>query len=184
MEENVTYEESSSKSVWSIGLKVGLIEGVILIVYNIISYTLGWAESNPIAFFLVIVVNSALLIFGIVYAHIQYKKQYKYMSYGVGLGLGVIVSLIAGLLLSIFSFVYLNYIDTEFMNRFTENSIIWMENKGADSAQLEEQLSSSEASQRNPLGILSGAFMYVFIGFFLSLIIAAITKKTEPIEDL
>jgi len=183
MEENVNYEEARSGDIFKIGLTAGIIQGIILIIFNIIAVMTGWAESNPISFFLVIVVSCILLIIGIVYSHVKFKKQFTYMTYGQGLGLGVLVSLFGGLILSIFSFIYYNYVDNEFMARLSENSILWMENQGADSAQIEEQFKQNEESQSNPLGILSSTFIYVFVGFILTLIVAAITKKNEPIED-
>jgi len=179
MEENLNYEDTSI-SVSKAGLNAGLIFGLILVLFSIIIYVTDLVITQTWISFL----SYVIIIGGIIYGHNQFKKKGDgFMSYGQGLGIGTITSLIAGTLSSIFVLIYTKYIDTGFQSRQIEEQRRTFEENGLSDEQIDAALGMTEAFDNPILILVIGILGTVLIGFILSLIISAITKKTDPTLD-
>ena len=180
MEENVNYEDDNSISVGKAGFNAGLLFGLIMVVFTIIVYatdlviTQSWITS----------LSYVIIIIGTVYAHNQFKKKGDgFMSYGQGLGIGTIVSLIAGTLSSIFVLIYIQFIDTGYQSRQLEEQRRIFEEEGLSDQQIDSALGMTEAFSNPFLLLVLGIIVTTLIGFVLSLIISAFTKKSDPTLD-
>ena len=167
--------EENTITPGKVGLKWGVIFGVILIIYNTIiliteqiSQALNWLP-------LFIFIPFCIL------AHNAFKKEGDgFMSYGQGLGIGVILAIVAFLLSSIFSVIYTNIIDPEYPERIQEKVINQLEERGLTDEQIEAALGFAEIFQNPILVIIFGLVFGVFFTFIFTLIISAITKKSNP----
>lgn len=165
-------ETENYPSVSKVAMKWGLITGVVFILYSLILNLLGEAMNRGLGS----VVYLFLIIF-IVLAHKEFKQERDgFMTYGQGLGIGTLMTLIASVLNSIFSFVYMKFIDPSLLTTVIEQQTMEMEAKGTPQAQID-----MATSFINPTFIAIMAVVFiVLIGFILSLIITAFTKNSNP----
>ncbi len=109
MEENLNEPKSS---VWSIGLKFGVILAVVNICFMLVRTILG---DNPYGNDWKNWLGAVFTIVIVVLAHKNFKDNGDgYMSYGQGLGLSMVVILVSIVIGGVFSFVY-NMIDPTVM---------------------------------------------------------------------
>ena len=170
MEEKVTVSQ--------IGLRYGIILGLIFIVLSLILNFLNLEikTMQNIGY-----INYAILIVGIVMAHKAFKEGGDgYMSIGQGLGIGTLISLIGGILSGIFSYIYIKFIDDSMLAKIKDLQIEEMEARGMDDAQIEQAMEIAgkfTSAEMIPVWAVLGM---VFIGFILSLIVSLFTKKANP----
>jgi|SRR6478736_5904102 len=104
----------------------------------------------------------------------------KYMSYGKGLGAGVLISLYSSLMSAVYNFIHLKFINTQFADYQMEIIHAKWEKAGMSSAQMDQ----AEGVTRMMMGPTVQAgftiFFGVCIGLIVSLIIAAILKRPAP----
>lgn len=104
----------------------------------------------------------------------------KYMSYGKGLGSGVLISLFAGLMSGVYNFIHLKFVNTQFADYQIELIKLQWEKAGMSAIQMEQ----AEGVTRMMMGpVMQGIMtvvMTVVIGLVVSLILAAILKRPAP----
>lgn len=172
-----TYQDPPSTK--QLAIKWGSILGVISIAFGLFNFTMGITE-GPLQWLGMI--PTIIIIF---LAHKEYKDSGDgFMTYGKGLGIGTLVSLVSGIISSVFSYVYLSFIDASYLDLVRERQIEQLEEQGMSDAQIEQALSFSEFFT-SPMGLLiMGIIGAVIVGFIISLIISAITKKNDPSMEI
>jgi hypothetical protein len=102
------------------------------------------------------------------------------MSYGKGVGTGVLISLYSGLMSSVYSYIHFKFVNTEFADYQIALIRAKWEAAGMGSAQIEQ----AEGITRTMMGPVAQAIMtpimVVLFGLVLSLIIAAFVKRNPP----
>ncbi|GAB2793523.1 ABC-type Fe3+-siderophore transport system permease subunit [Hymenobacter luteus] len=160
----------------AVGIRFGLITGVALTVLSFIQLAFISDPETPFRW-----LGALVGIAGIVLAHKSFKQLNRgFMSYGQGLGIGTILSAVAGAVSSLFSYIYINFIDPDYMSRVMEITRTRMEDKGMDDAQIDQAMAWAEKFSSGPITIVFGLLMSVFMGFLVSLIISAFTKNARP----
>lgn len=125
-----------------------------------------------------------ILIVGIVLGMKDYRAQNNtFMSYGQGLGIGSLISAIVGLIGSMFSMFYLEFIDNTIIKQSMDKAREDMETRGMDDAQIDQAMSMTEKFMTPGIMFAMGVLSYVIIGFIISLIIAAIMRKDKPVFE-
>lgn len=165
-----------SATTRGVGLQYGLIAGVIMIIYFLILQFSGlaleaWASWISYIFL-------AVIIF---LAHSKFKEGSDgFMTYGQGLAIGFWVSLAAGVINSVFSFIYISFIDDSFIEQMKEKARYDMEEQGIPDSQIEMSMGWMETMTTPGMMFIMGIVGVLFVGFIISLVVAAITKKTNP----
>ena len=163
-------------TVSQIGLRYGIILGLIMIVYSLILQFIGLATNNWAS-----AVSYIFLIVGMVMAHKAFKEGGDgFMSIGQGLGIGTLISLIAAVLSSIFTYIYISFIDDSMLTVIREKQIEQMESQGMDDAQIEQAMEFASMFSSPAALVVMGIIFITFFGFILSLIISLFTKKANP----
>jgi len=170
--------ETNQKSVFMVAGVHGALIGCGLVAYSIILWMLDLSLVQALGY-----VSYLILIVGIVLSLKNYRDSVLggFMTYGQGLGLGVLNSFVAAVIAAVFSYIFLMYIDTEFINKIVELS----EQKMIEQGIPEEQLGPALEIQKKfmtPL-FMSGISVITTTlgGFIFSLIIAAIFKKQPDV---
>lgn len=168
MEQNV--------SVKSVSLKYGLILGIISIVFFLIAALTGDPTSSIWQW-----VGVLFTIVLIVMAHREFKKEGDgFMTYGQGLGVGTLVALISSVISAIFMYVYIKFIDDNYLANMQQMQIEQMEAQGMTEEQIEMGLKISETMSSPEMLVVFAILGGVFFGFLISLIVSAFTKNTNP----
>ena len=168
MEDKVTISQ--------VGLRYGIIIGLVLIVYSLILQFTGQVANNWLS-----AVNYIFLIVGIALAHKAFKEGGDgFMSIGQGLGIGTLISAVSAVISVVFSYIYVKFIDDSMLAVIQEKQIEAMEKQGMDDAQIEQAMEM--ASKFSTPEVMFGMALIVFIifGFILSLIVSLFTKKANP----
>ncbi|MBF9224339.1 DUF4199 domain-containing protein [Hymenobacter ruricola] len=160
----------------SVGLRYGLLTGLISI---IISFALNAAhlEQSPAKW-----LSTVVLVGGIFLAQRYYKEQSGgYMSYGQGMSVGMILSVVSGVLGAIFSYIYVSFVDSDMITRMLDKARADMETRGGATDEQIEQAMQMTAKFMTP-GALS-FFVVLFsllFGLLISLVVSAIVKNAKP----
>jgi len=127
---------------------------------------------------LMLVVSIIVLWLGI--KAVREESPGKYLSYGKGVGTGVLISLYSGLMSGVYAFIHFKFVNIEFVDYQMQLVRAQWEAKGMSADQMEK----AEGFTRMFMGPTSMAIitpiMSVFFGLILSLIIAAILKRPAP----
>lgn len=153
-------------------LKWGLITGLVLIIFSLITYYGGMMANQALQW-----VSYLFLAIGIFLGVKKHRDDELggYMTYGRGLGAGVLIGLFAGLLLAIYIYAFFSASPgaLEELKRIQEEG---MYEKGMPQEQIEMSLKFVSP------GIMALFTLpaMTFFGFIFSLIISAILKKDRP----
>lgn len=167
-------EEKST--LWPVGFRVGVILALALIIYSMLLQVTGMATNQAMGF-----IPNVFYILGIIWAHKTYKESGDgFMSYGQGLGLGMIVAGVAGLISSLFTYIYLKFIDDSMLGEILNQSRIALEEQGMDDEQIEQTLAMTQKFTTPEMLMVWGLFGALLMGLIFALVISAFTKKNNP----
>lgn len=168
--------EENKSSVKGTSIKWGAIHGLISIIFFVVIDMLGLTGNQGLQW-------SGAIIFVIMVflAHKEFKSEGDgYMSYGQGLGIGTFIAVVAGMISTLFTYIYVSFINTAFINNMKEQQIMQMENQGMSDSEIDQAMRFSEGIM-TPMGIsLIGLVMGIFFGFIIALILSIFTKKSRP----
>lgn len=175
-------EEKAKGSFWKAALIYGAIVGFISILLGVIFYVLNlqfklWA--GIVALLVSIVV--------VVYCLKAYRDEYLggFASYGKLLVMTLAIAVVSSLLSVAYTYVLVNYIDTEYVEKAKQYTIErMMENPRIPEAQLDnyiERIESKTTKARSIRQPLIGGIIFTFI---IGLIAAAFLKREEnPVSN-
>jgi len=169
-------EETKDVSVKSVAIKYGLINGFLSIIFFLAIDLAGQAGNQSLSWFSIII-SGAVIYFA--------QREFlsggdTFMSYGQGLGIGTLLSLVNGLISGLFTYLYVSFVNTAFIDAIREKSLMDLEQQGLSDAQIDQAMKFTE-SFTTPIALsIVGIISSVFLGFIISLIISAITKKNRP----
>ncbi|GAA4011574.1 hypothetical protein GCM10022408_25090 [Hymenobacter fastidiosus] len=160
----------------SVSVRYGVLTGLASVIFSFILLATGQESNVPLS-----LLGFIIWIGGVVLAHNFFKANNGgFMSYGQGLGIGTLISLISGTMGAIFRYAYLELIDPSAAQRGMDAARAKLEEQGMDDAQVDQAVAMSQKFSTGPLGVVIAIVSAVIIGFLLSLIIAAITKRNRP----
>ena len=158
-------------------LRYGLLAGLLSVLFTFALYATGQETNQWLPWLGIVIAIGAIYL-----AHNAYKGQNKgFMSYGQGLGIGMLVTLVSAVLSSVFSYVYRTFIDPDMTARILDKSREKMEAAGNMSdEQIEQAMKMAAKFTAGPIALVFGLVFALLLGLILSLIIAAITKNAKP----
>ena len=164
-------------SVKSVGIKYGLILGLFYIGYSLILQITGLAAEQSLGY-LSLVFMIAILVF----AYKEYKGYTGgYMKLGQGIGLGMLIVLISSVFSSIFTYIYLKFIDDSMIQLILETAREGMvTNPDLSDAQIEQAMSMTANFTTPEMILVFGMISSLFFGFLISLVMSLIFKKDYP----
>jgi len=172
MEANVARPPSLARIATKYGLIQGVVGFLLFLVVAMTGMTQSWLTSS---------VNIILLAVLIVLAHREFKKANEgVMSYGRGVGLGTLLTVIASVLSSILLFIYVGFINPGYPAAALKAQRAVLEARGMTGAQLDQALSMTGA-MLTPTGIvITSLISGVVVGFIVALVVSAFTKCNDP----
>ncbi len=164
-------------STAKIALKWGIIAAVVLaIVGTIMNMTEAWKIPGAS------MLTYTILLIGIIMALKEFKTENQgFMSFGEGVGLGMLLGAVAGLVSSIWSYIYLNFIDVTFLDKLRDFQAEQMEGKGLSDEQIEQAMEMSSKFMSGGMMFLFGMIGMLFFALIFSLIVSAFMKNNKPV---
>ncbi|MDX6747040.1 DUF4199 domain-containing protein [Polaribacter sp. PL03] len=155
----------------------GVILGVATVILSLVIYATGnhlkphWSTS---------IINAIIFIGAIVFGIKQYKAANGgFLSWGQGVKIGVGVAILGGLILVIYNYFFMNFIEPEFMNQMMEVQNQAFLDQGMTEEQIEAANEMGKAFQGPTIIAALGIIGYAIGGFIVAAIAAAIMKKSE-----
>ncbi len=157
-----------------VSLKYGLILGGAVILYSAVINQLGYGTNQTIASLSYLILP--IVLFLAIKKNQDVSENY---SFGAGFGTGFKVTAIAAVIVSLFTYIYFAYIDPEMIQFIMEQAENNLYAQDMPEDQIEVALKIQQAFMTPGYMSLMGGIMYLLFGTILSLIIAAITKKSD-----
>lgn len=165
------------KSTFSSSLQFGLLTGLVLIVFTLILFLAGVPEKSPVHF-ISLVLYIGMLFWGM--ANIRDRQLDGVMSYGKAFSTGFWIALFTAILVGIFTFFYLKYINPGFMaNHLAEARMQMEERPGITQAQVEQGMKMARMFTSPIVSAIMALIWEVIIGTVLSLLIAIFAKRED-----
>lgn len=169
-------------TVSQVSIKNGIILGLIFIVYGMILQFLN-LDMQMMQYLGNI--NYVLLIIFVVIAHKAFKEGGDgFMSIGQGLKIGMSITMIATVLSSIFSYIYLKFIDDSMLEKIKDAQLEQYEKMGMDDAAIDQALEMSGKFMSAEMIQVWAILAMGIIGFIIVLIVSLFTKKNNPALEL
>jgi hypothetical protein len=157
-----------------LALRWGAILGVALILYSTLGYVANLTTQTLYSLLLYVVLAGGLAL-----AMRDAKARNDgFMTYGQGMGLGALVSAVAGMIYSTYSVLYTTVIDPNAMDRVEEAMRTEFERQGKlTDEQIDQTLGVMNSFQSPGLQFIFGILTILILGTLLSLIVAAVMQK-------
>ncbi|MBT1689584.1 DUF4199 domain-containing protein [Dawidia soli] len=156
----------------SIGIKWGLISTLIHVIIFLITSVIGTDPFDQKMAFVNVPVSIAVLVL----AHKAFKDGGDgFMSYGQGVAIAFWISLFGVILGGLFTFVYINFVDTALMDAYYQKQMDAMSEKKMSDQQIEMAITWTKKLFW-PIYVFFGIFFGVLIG----LIVTIFTHKKNP----
>ncbi|HET9503902.1 MAG TPA: DUF4199 domain-containing protein [Hymenobacter sp.] len=167
---------ATSTSTTSVGTRYGLITGLISVIISF-GLNITHLEQSPAKWLTLVV-----MVAGIMLGQQAFKKlNGAFMSYGQGLGVGMVVAGVSAVLSAAFSYIYVTFIDPEMTARLLDKARADMEAQGKMSdAQIDQAMHWTEMFVQGPALVAIALVGGIVMGLLISLITAAIFKNPRP----
>jgi len=172
-------EETTAPSVStrSVGIRYGLIMGVIGIALFVVFIAADVDVQGPARWLNVLVL--AVIIF---LAHKYFKENGDgFMTIGQGTGIGFWMSLVSSAISSVFTYVYVKFIDTSFIQQMMDKQREAMEAKGTLSEEQVDQAMNMTSKFMTPeMMVVFGLVFGIIFGVIVALVVGLFTQKKNP----
>lgn len=165
-------EKTKSTKIW---LNFGLISAIVLIIFEFIYFILDLPRESYIR-----LVTYLVFLGGIIWASKSYRDTHSdgFISYGKAFSIGFFTGFCASIILAIFSFIMLKYIDPSIVSEIIEEAEDKiLENPGLSDEQVDQAIAFSTRFMTPSFMALMGLLWNTFVVLILSLITAAFIKK-------
>ncbi len=168
----------NSKSAFMPSLSAGILLGVILVVYSLILYVAELNENQWLAA-VSYVITAIVLYFVII--NFRDKHQNGFLSYGKGVTVGLLTGLFASVILAIFTYIYITYIDPSIMEQVlikAEESVL-QTNPNMSDEELDRAMGMVEIFTSPGVMTVMTIFWYALVSLVFSLLISIFAKRED-----
>lgn len=170
--------EQRSISVFGAGFMPGILIGFALIVFQLIMYLLDVSSESYLNF-----LNYVVLAVGLFWSIVQFRdtRLEGFITYGKAVGSGFAVGLIASILMGIFMYFYLTYMNTGLVEQvlLTAEESMLEQNPNMTDEQIEQAMSVVEIFSTPAMMAVMGFLYNVVVSLVFSLIIAIFAKRED-----
>jgi predicted DNA repair protein MutK len=166
-------------------LLYALIMAVGQIVLTLVGYFLGYQTDkiNQGSWFAFVPLVYAIVVYWLAIKAVREEDAGKYLTFGKGVGTGVMIAVYSGLLGTIYAYIHFNFVNPSFADYLIEASRVkWVAANMSD-AQMEAAEKFMRLLFKPVIQAVFGFILTVVTGLIISLIMAAILKRNPPDED-
>jgi hypothetical protein len=174
MEENQSTPTVTTRSV---GIRYGVIMGIVSIAYFVILVVAGVDMSQGIGRWGSMVYTLAILFL----AHKYFKENGDgFMTIGQGTGIGFWTTLIASGISSVFTYVYIKFIDQSFIQQLLDKQREAFEEQNMSEDQIDQAMTMTAKFMTPEMMLVFGLIGGVVIGVICAVIMSLFTQKKNP----
>ncbi|MDQ2656270.1 MAG: DUF4199 domain-containing protein [Bacteroidota bacterium] len=174
METQVNIPQVTTRSV---GVRFGLIAALIGIVYFLVLNVAGIDMTRGIWNW----VGYAITLTLVILAQKQFKEKGDgYMSYGQGIGVAFWMGLVSAVISSIFTYIYIKFIDTGFLQLVKDRQIEEMQLKGMSDEQIDQGMKMAAMFMTPEAMLIYMLLGGLIITVIIALIVTIFTQKKNP----
>jgi hypothetical protein len=168
-------------SVWKENLTNGLILGLIGIVYYMVLYFLDLTFNQTMGYLMLLI---QLVVLFFLLKSYRDNSMHGMITFGQTVGAGVIISLYAGIIMAVFTYILYTVIDPG----LTAKKLAFLEEmmlkKGTPQAAIDTFMKMQEKLQKPSIVAPTSILGNVFVGTIMSLIIGIFVRKEgNPLID-
>lgn len=161
----------------SVGIRYGLIAAVIGIAYFLILNTLGMDMTQGFWSWVRYLITIAILIL----AHKYYKENGDgFMNYGQGIGISFWMGIVSSVIGSIFTYVYVKFIDSGFIEMMKEKQLEGFQEQGMSDDQIDQAMKFSGMFMTPEMILVFGLVFGIIGTVIFGLLVTIFTQKKAP----
>ena len=168
----------STTFLYALILAIGQI--VLALVGFFLGYQTDKINSGAWYGFMPLLLSIAVLWLGI--RAVREEDSGKYLTFGKGVGTGLMVSLYAGLIGAVYTYVHFTFVNPNFADYLIEASRVKWAAAGMRDSQMEAGEKGVRMFTKPVIQSVFGLVITVVLGLIISLVSAAILKKNPPEE--
>lgn len=166
-----------SKPILKTWLNYGLITAVVVIVLDLVFYVLELPRESYIR-----LIAYLVYIGGIIWAAKSYRDIHSggLISYGKSFSIGFMTSLFAAIIVSIYTFIFVKFIDPSVITasiEATENTLL--DNPDLSDEQIDNMIEMSTRFMNPPMMAIMALIWTTFVMTIASLVVSIFIKKEE-----
>jgi hypothetical protein len=174
MEQNETPSLVTTRST---GIRFGLISGVIGVAFFLVLNVSGVNMTKGYWSWIGYCITAVIIFF----AHKYYKENTNgFMKYSQGIGISVWMGIISGVISSVFTYIYVKFIDSGFIEMIKEKQMEEMESKGMSEEQMEQAMKIAGYFTTPEAMLLFGLIGGIIGTLIIGLIVTIFTQKKPP----
>ncbi|MEI6434223.1 MAG: DUF4199 domain-containing protein [Bacteroidota bacterium] len=171
--------EEKPRSALSNGIYYGMIVGAAIIVFSLLLFLMDLHMNKSVSW-----ISYLILCAGLILGTLDFRKKHSngFLTYGKAFVSCFWIGLFAGLLASIFTFVFAKYIHPGFINEILDQTRASLLEKRPEMTdeQVEQAVEITAKFVSPPFMALGSVFMYAGASAILGLILAIFLKKEDP----
>lgn len=171
--------EEKPRSVISNGIFYGLITGAAIVVFSLIMFLMDLYLNKAVNW-----IGYIFLIAGMIWGTLEFRKKYAngFLTYGKAFSSCFWIGLFAGIIASVYLFVFIQFIHPGFINELLDQARENMLASRPDMTdeQLEQAISMSAKFMTPVMMVVWGLAAYAAISAVIGLILAIFLKKEDP----
>lgn len=176
MEEQNTQQAAEKVTTRSVGIRYGLMMAVLSIAFFVIMNVAGLDMQGPVGYLGWLI--TAVMLF---LAHKYFKEEGDgFMSIGQGVGISFWAGLVSSVISSCFTYVYIKFIDSGFMEAIKDKQIQSMQERGMSDEQIDQAMKFASAFSSAEAIFIFGIVFGIIGAIIIGLIVSLFTKKNNP----
>ncbi|MCU0396638.1 MAG: DUF4199 domain-containing protein [Cyclobacteriaceae bacterium] len=170
-------EETTSITTRSVGIRYGLILALVSVIYFLVLTIMNVDMTSGIGRWASILFYVA----GIFLAHKYFKDNGSgFMSYGEGIGISFWIGLLSSVISSLFTYIYIKFIDSSFVEMIKEKQIEEMQARGMSDEQIDQGMKFAEMFMSPEAILIFGIIGGIITVLIVGLIVTIFTQKKSP----
>lgn len=168
--------KSGGDSLFSNALKFGLFTSAAYILVSLLFYVLDVDKTSWVQYLVFLV-----LIAGIVMGIIQFRDKQSggFLSYGKCFSTGVLISLVVGLIIGVYIYLFMTFFDPGQIEEMAEMAEQKLVDQGMTDEEIDQAMVIARKFMSPVFSAISSVFSMAFGGAIISLIAAAFLKKND-----
>ena len=172
--------ENKKLTLFRNSLNYGIILGFTLVIISVISYLFGTMESTT-GQRISSIFQYVIIIIGIIWGTKTLRTSTDgFISYGRALGSGTLIATLSSVILAVYTFIFMKYIDPSAIEKMMAIAEESMTSKGLSDEQVEMSMKFTRTIMNPAFLAIGTIWTYTFMGFLFSLFTSIFLQKKGP----